>query len=366
MRKEGTEGRLIPSFGNAATPWPKESGERAAVLMSGGVDSASVALLLKNRGFAVTGLTMDISGKKQSARAAEVCRTLSIPHFYIDLSDVFRENVLEPFIKLYGEGVTPNPCCLCNETVKLGALVDIATEAWGRNFVFATGHYAKIERNGRGVFLAMADDIKKDQSYFLAGVRKDTIERLILPLGTFKSKELTRALAAAGGLSVSHEQESMDICFAERGDYRGMPGGNFKPGPIVDADGKVLGEHAGISAYTVGQRKGLGVQSGEPLYVAEIRAGSNTIVAAPRGALMKYDVSACNLNVLIEGALRRGAELQGKIRSQNQASPCIVTELSDRTAKVRFEKAQFAPTRGQRLVLYTKEGYVAAGGIITV
>jgi tRNA-specific 2-thiouridylase len=355
---------LVPSF-NAREPWNAEAKKKAAILMSGGVDSGVTAALIKKAGYSAAGVTMNFLGKNSSEKAEKICCALGIPHFSVNLGAQFHELVLTPFIESYRTGITPNPCSVCNESLKLGLLADIVTAAWGSDFMIATGHYAKRVDKAGGIFLARADERKKDQSYFLAGVRKEIIERLLLPLGKFKSKELTRAVASAAGLAVANEPESMDICFAEDGGYRKMLKGMSSSGPIVSLSGKVIGKHTGISSYTVGQRKGLGIASPRPLYVAEIRPESNTIVAAYKEHIMATHIRAVKVNALIESALKPGGSgLYGKIRSQSGLSRCKVEGRTEDSIAVVFDEPQFAPTCGQRLVLYTDEGYVAGGGII--
>lgn len=332
--------------------------------MSGGVDSSVAALLLQRRGFDVAGVTMRLFGGDDSAvrSAAEVCRALSIPHFSADISADFRRLVIAPFCGSYMRGETPNPCATCNERVKFGAVIDLMEQAWGGNFDIATGHYARIAREGGRAFLARAVYEKKDQSYFLSGIRGGLLERLHFPLGGLSGKAEVREIARAAALPVAERPESMEICFAA--DYRKIVGGESKPGPITDTRGKVLGTHGGLTGYTLGQRKGLGVAAPFPLFVVDIRTCDNTLVVAPRAEAFSKTVTAGCLNVLIDEELREGKTLYGKIRSQGEPQECQIIRINGGVT-VEFSEAVFAPAPGQRLALYTSGGLVAAGGVIT-
>lgn len=356
---------IQPTFENRPWPWPDGAARRALVLMSGGVDSSAVALMLLRKGWAVAGLTMEIFGDANSASdsAANVCRTLSIPHFSVRIEDEFRARVTAPFCRAYEIGKTPNPCADCNERVKFGLLPKIAERAWGGGFYIATGHYARIvERNGHE-YLARGANVKKDQSYFLSGVPREIIERALLPLGEISSKDSVRAIARDAGLPVADRPESMEICFAGEKDYRAVIDGPQTPGPITDRDGNVIGRHNGITGYTLGQRKGLGVSSTAPLFVTDIRPRDNTIVVAPRDAAFSDTVRATHVNLLAP-ELIGSADMFGKIRSQGEPSPCAVMSATEKELTVRFDEPMFAPAPGQRLVVYTKDGIVAAGGVI--
>lgn len=333
--------------------------------MSGGVDSSVAALLLLRRGFDVAGVTMGLfSGDDSAVRsAAEVCRALSIPHFSADISADFRRLVIEPFCGSYREGETPNPCAACNERVKFGAVIDLMEQAWGGGFDIATGHYARILREGDRAFLARAVYEKKDQSYFLSGIRGSLLGRLHFPLGWLSGKAEVREIAREAALPVAERPESMEICFAA--DYREIIGGENKPGPIVDTRGKVLGTHGGLTGYTLGQRKGLGIAAPSPLFVVDIRTGDNTLVVAPRAEAFSKTVTARCLNALIEEELTEGNILYGKIRSQGEPQECRIVRADGGGLSVEFSEAVFAPAPGQRLALYTSGGLVAAGGVIT-
>lgn len=359
--------KLRSSFEGENRPWHGDGGKRAVVLMSGGVDSSAAALILLKQGYEVAGLTMNISrrlGLSACKAASDVCRLLSIPHFFADIEDEFKRAVISPFCEAYRLGVTPNPCSDCNEKIKFGLLWDIAEREWGCDFEVATGHYArKISRNGRS-YLARARNTKKDQSYFMSGIRPDRVGRLRLPLGDFESKDDTRRLVREAKLPCSERPESMDICFAAEDDYRSILDCCHTPGLIKDTEGNIIGRHEGIAGYTVGQRKGLGIAAAHPLYVTEIRPSENTVVAAPRHAAFRSEVAAVNANILAPDLTAEGLGFRGKVRSQQEPQPCVLLLNSSGRISVRFDKPVFAPAPGQRLVLYTEDGIVAAGGVI--
>lgn len=336
--------------------------------MSGGVDSSVAALMLLRLGFSTAGVTMKLFGEENRAAldAAEVCRSLGIPHFTADLCEAFKNAVIAPFCAAYGAGETPNPCSACNELVKFGIIVDLLEKEWGDDFDVATGHYAKIIRRDGEAFLARAENKGKDQSYFLSGIRRELLPRLRFPLGELSGKEETRNIAREAGLPVAEKKDSMDICFAAEDDYRKIIGCQGEPGVIVDRSGKALGRHGGLAGYTVGQRKGLGLSSPRPMFVVEIRTSDNTLVVAPRNKAFTDIVSARAPNILIPGEIGKGKKLRAKIRSQGEPQSCDVILLDEETLSVCFAEPVFAPAAGQRLVLYTSDDRVAAGGIITL
>lgn len=354
---------LVPSFENLQFH-KSFTGKNVVVLMSGGVDSSAAALFFKRKGFAVAGVTMNISEDKSACEsAAKVCHALSIPHFYTDIADEFRACVSSPFCRSYLLGRTPNPCADCNEHIKFGLLWDIIEESFGSDPFISTGHYAKIIRRERGTYLARSSNKKKDQSYFMSGIKKERVAKMLLPLSDF-TKEETRALVRSEGLPVAERPESMEICFASEDDYRKIIETPSERGPITDTSGKVIGEHSGIANYTLGQRKGLGIAWSKPLFVTEIRPCDNTIVAAERDAAFSSTVRASGVNIIAPEFVKTGALLYGKIRSQGEPEECSVTYTEKGIIEAEFKKPVFAPAPGQRLVLYTDEGIVAAGGSI--
>ena len=347
--------------------------EAVAVMMSGGVDSSVTAAMLQRAGRDVVGVTMQIpSGLGPSCGGAELracCGTgasqiagqLAIPHYFIDVRDEFRRRVIEPFRDAYRNGRTPSPCIDCNTHIKFGVVMELVREALGIEQV-ATGHYARISADA----LCAATDKQKDQSYFLYGIQRADLPRVLFPLGG-QTKDRTRELAAEYGLDLVDRTESVELCFADQGDYRKALGEDpdAGPGDVLDLDGNVVGSHKGISQVTIGQRGGLGIAGGVPLYVVEIDPESNTVVLGGREAACRRDVHARGLNVLAPEALAGEGRFLGKIRSRLDAAPCAVTELGGDRITVEFDKPEHGVCPGQHLVLYTDDDQVVAGGTIT-
>ena len=368
--RRGESGR-VRSIGRIEGTKKAAAGRRVAVLMSGGVDSAASAVLLLRQGYDVIGLTMRIPDGNDSERdagpavegARSLARLLGIPHVALDVADEFRAFVTEPFRGFYASGRTPNPCSDCNARVKFGLLMDYAERELGSPLV-ATGHYARILKTGGECLLARADDRSRDQSYFLAGIPRERLDRILFPLGG-RSKDEARALAAEAGLPVATAADSMEICFAGQGDYRRVVSDlPHRPGPFVAEDGRVLGRHEGIPFYTVGQRKGLGLALPEPLYISRIDPETNEIVLVPRKKIFRECVEARDVNVLLPDAMDGVRSLTGKVRSQGEPLSCRVESFDGNTLRVVFDPPVFAPAPGQRLVLYDGDT-VAAGGVIT-
>lgn len=335
------------------------------VLMSGGVDSSLAAWLLKRDGWRVAGVTMDHLASPSSEGASLAARALAFPHYSVDLRKAFAQEIVEPFVRGYSEGITPNPCAECNGRFKFGLLWE-AIERFFGPVIVASGHYARVEDCGGEYFLARAADRAKDQSYFLASVRRERLPRLLLPLGGMTKAE-TRALALSVGLGEAKARESMEICFAGEGDYRPLLDRAVgTPGAIVDESGRLLGEHKGIGGYTVGQRKGLGVAAPEGLYVLRLDRRENRVVVGSRERVLRSLVRSHRVNVLIPGGMTTGSAVFAKLRSKGEPAPCVVTAYNEEEGRleVEFAEPQFAPTPGQCLVAYTGDGRVIAGGII--
>lgn len=341
-----------------------------AVLMSGGVDSSVTALLLKQAGWNVLGITMKIPMAEKcdyrrsccGMEAGYVARDLKIAHYYLDVREAFEKLVIEPFRKSYSEGKTPSPCVDCNTVFKFGLVWDFIEETFGIHHL-ATGHYARIVHSNEHTYLYRGEDHSRDQSYFLYGIPRHRLEYFHLPLGEL-SKDQVRKLAKDAKLPVARKQDSMELCFAGEGDYRNALNIAANKGPILDMTGNVIGEHDGIANFTIGQRKGIGIAAKAPLYVISINANENSITVGTMDEAARYDVNAAEINVLVPELLHPGESLYGKIRSQGEPTKCTVVESGECCMTVRFEKPQFAPTPGQRLVLYDSEGRVVAGGTI--
>lgn len=351
-----------------------------AVGLSGGVDSSLAAAILKESGYNVIGLTMKIwrgaykiqeglkhacfgPGEEEDIAACErLSAKLGIEYRVIDLSEEYEHFVIEYFKKEYLEGRTPNPCIVCNRELKFGFLVDRARSAGLVFDFFATGHYARKETRGGITFLKQAKDGAKDQSYFLYGLDSARLATILFPLGEM-TKEEVRSLARLHGLEVAEKPESQD--FVAGGDYAPLFE-NPAPvaGDIVDAKGAVLGTHRGLPFYTIGQRRGIGVNAGTtPLYVLALDAKNNRIIVGPNTGL--FSSGLISRNFRFQDAKMGAGAVQGlaKIRQNHKSVACSLS-MSDGGAKIEFEVAQRAVAPGQSVVLYSEEGLVVGGGII--
>lgn len=346
--------------------------------MSGGVDSSVAAALLKQQGYDVIGATMQIwpdSGTDRTGGccslsavedARRVADAVGIPHYVLNLQDEFRKYVIDDFVEEYRSGRTPNPCVRCNQFVKFEILLQRAMSL-GADMI-ATGHYARIEKDQDGGrwLLKRAGDPTKDQSYALYTMTQEQLSKTLFPLGD-TSKEQTRAMAAELGLAVADKPDSQEICFVPDNKYA-----NFlseaapelaSPGPILDTQGKVLGEHRGIAFYTIGQRKGLGIAVGKPMYVVEIDKTRNAVVLGDNSDLYRDELFAKSVNLVATQSLEGCVVVSAKIRYNMQDSPAEACPAGPGAIRVRFEKAQRAVTPGQSVVLYDGDT-VFGGGII--
>ena len=352
-----------------------------AVGMSGGVDSSLAAYLLKRDGYSVVGITMSIysgndiadknnghacygPGEENDIRLAkEVCDFIDIPHYIVDLKKEYKKTVLDYFTSEYMKGMTPNPCVRCNPMLKFGFMLDKAREI-GIDFdIFATGHYVRTEYsdNRHRYVLKKAIDENKDQSYFLYGLNSVQLKNIQFPLGGF-TKEEVRTLADQQNLPAKDEPESQD--FIEGGDYSGLfSEEQIKPGPLVDTDGRKLGEHRGIMYYTIGQRRGIGIAAPEPLYVLRIDAADNTIVVGSKNDLFSDTLIAGSVNYLSMDTLQQALKVKAKIRHNHKADDAWVRPMEDGRLKVVFDSPQLSITPGQAIVFYDVD-IVLGGGII--
>jgi tRNA-uridine 2-sulfurtransferase len=344
--------------------------KKVLVAMSGGVDSSLAALLLKEAGYTVTGVTMCLGIRQDGDRASccggdaiedarRVCGQLEIPHFVFDFADQMEELVISKFTSEYLNGRTPNPCVDCNRYLKFGSLLE---KARGLGFDFlATGHYARIEHAGNGWYLRRPEDKNKDQTYFLYPIKKNDLPRVLFPLGNL-SKADVRMLAKKAGLHVAQKAESQDICFVTKGSYRQFfeeRNLSAAAGNIVDKGGKVLGRHQGIIFYTIGQRSGLGISAKTPLYVLRFDARTNSVIVGNKEDLFASGLIAGDLNLLTD---QFPEEVEAKIRYRKKPASCTLTKEGGKL-KVIFKEAQESITPGQAVVFYAGDE-VLGGGVI--
>jgi tRNA-specific 2-thiouridylase len=350
--------------------------KKVYIAMSGGVDSAGAALLLQRQGYDVAGVTLRLhhcadrpglcGGSEELESAAQAARTLGIPHTVLDLCDLFRTEVMDHFVSEYRAGRTPNPCIDCNRAIKFGALLDWVLEQGGD--YLATGHYARVSQDpqtGRRLLLRGRDP-KKDQSYVLYQLTQRQLAHLLLPVGEYE-KPAIRQLAAERGLANAGKPDSEDICFVPDGDYMNFletyGGVRPVPGPFVDEGGRVLGRHRGLERYTTGQRKGLGVSAGTPVYVLRKDQAQNAVVLGPDSALFRRELVAGRVNWISVAEPGAPLRVTAKTRySQNEAA-ATVESLGNGEIHVTFDEPQRAITAGQAVVLYDGERIVGGGTI---
>lgn len=344
------------------------------VAMSGGVDSSVVAGLLKRDGYDVVGVTMQIWQESQrdprhagccSLGAVEdarrVAARLDIPHYVVNFKDQFRKAVIDEFIEEYSAGRTPNPCVTCNREVKFLELSEKAREL-GCDFL-ATGHYARIEQS-EGKYVLKRARSGKDQSYALYSLSQDQLSRTLFPLGDLKDKDETRRLAAEFGLSVALKPDSQEICFvSDAGGYREFLRKNrpqmFEPGDLVDTKGNAIGRHEGVAGFTVGQRRGLGVAAGKPLYVVSIHPGENKVVVGDKEELLETEV---RLHDVVWSAATPDdvpLRVQAKVRYNMEPRPATL-----HVDRVVFDEPVHAVTPGQIAVAYDGDTVMAGGTIV--
>lgn len=345
--------------------------ETIAVAMSGGVDSSVAAAVLKNQGYSLLGITMLTGGPDTAetiADAKKVCDRLGIEHRVVDISADFDRLVIDPFCSEYVKGRTPNPCVTCNRLIKFGLLLEEALRLGAARL--ATGHYIRLEQDpaSQRCLVKKGVDTTKDQSYVLYSLMQSQLARAILPLGNYHKKEI-RALAAEMDLPVADKPESQEICFIE-GDYRdflaerglALPG----PGPFLDMSGKVIGTHTGVTNYTIGQRRGLGIAHGVPLYVVAIDVKNNAVILGHNEDLQCQTFRADSCNFIPFDYLSEEIEVEVKIRYSARLAKATVIPLLPGTVEVRLEKAQRAVTPGQSVVFYRGDLLIGGGIIMSI
>lgn len=392
--------------------------KKVVVGMSGGVDSSVAAYLLKEQGYTVMGVTMQMwgdnvpsdcsnagaingedtasayistnngsntattyistdSGSVTAAAsgisvtsdavsdARRVAKELGIEHHVIDFRNEFKQNVIDYFVDEYKNGRTPNPCVVCNRKVKWEALLKWG-EAYGADYV-ATGHYARITKLDNGRYAVRnCVSAKKDQTYALYNLTQEQLARTLMPLGEY-SKDEIRNIAAKLGIAVSDKPDSMEICFIPDNDYAGYikntAGYEYSPGNFIDTKGNVIGRHKGIIHYTVGQRKGLGISMGRPVFVTQINPDTNEVVIGDDSDVFSSKLCADRINLMGISAIEDGMRATAKIRYSHNGAACTLKMLDKDLLECTFDKPQRAVTPGQALVLYQND-YVIGGGTI--
>ena len=349
--------------------------------MSGGVDSSVAACLLKEQGYDVIGVTMQIWQEENPEEVEEnggccglsavddarrVAWSLGIPYYVMNFRKEFKESVMDYFVDEYLHGHTPNPCIACNRHVKWEALLARSMEI-GADYI-ATGHYARVMQlpNGRYT-IQNSVTAAKDQTYALYNLTQEQLSRTLMPIGAYTKEEI-RQMAEDQGLEVAKKKDSMEICFIPDNDYAGfiertvenVPG----PGNFVDKDGNILGRHKGITHYTVGQRKGLNLALGRPVFVTEIRPETGEVVIGDNEDVFSDYLVCGNVNwMAVDGLHGEEKTVMAKIRYSHKGAPCVIRELEDGRVECRFETPQRAITPGQAVVFYEND-YVFGGGTI--
>jgi tRNA-specific 2-thiouridylase len=345
-----------------------------AVAMSGGVDSSLAAALLAKKGYRVIGLTMRLfcyegidnekncCSLKSIEAARQTAQRFGFPHYVVDCEPEFKSSVIDYFIEQYRQGRTPNPCVACNQKIKFGLLLDKA-KGLGCDLI-ATGHYARIKKIQGQPVLARGKDLKKDQSYFLWTLNRQQLGSVIFPLGGL-DKQKVRELATGYGLESAKRPESQEICFIPEGKYSEFmkKAIGSKPGPIVNNQGKVLGQHQGIANYTIGQRGGLGIALGRPQYVVSIDAALNKITVGEDTELMTGKLLASDVNWIVPRP-KKAVKAVVKIRHQHAGAEAEIKALEGQRAEVVFKNPQRAVTTGQSVVFYRGD-LVLGGGVIS-
>ncbi len=352
---------------------------RVVIGMSGGVDSSAAAALLLEQGYDVVGITLKLwpqdcvsraedkcCGPQAVTDARSVCHKLGIPYYLIDEADAFQKQVISYFAEEYKAGRTPNPCVMCNEKLKFGALIDRARQLGGD--YIATGHFARLEKRDDGrILLKKGCDPRKDQSYFLFSLRQNQLAHSMFPLGSL-TKQDTRQVARECQLKTADKEESMEICFVPDKDY-----GKFLStaglvekhrGKIVDLAGNVLGYHDGIEFYTIGQRKGLGLSTPKPIYVIELDASRNRVVVGDDSALDRTEFTVRNCNWIPFDDPPGEIQASAKIRYNHPGTPATIHPMPGGQAKVTLHTPQRAVTPGQACVFYDGDLVVGGGWIV--
>lgn len=351
--------------------------------MSGGVDSSVSAILLQKQGYEVVGMTMKLWDNESSCSncslssaemdAKKVCEKLGIKHYIVDLKKEFEEHVIKDFIDKYVDAKTPNPCVECNKYLKFGAMYEKAKEL-GIEYI-ATGHYAKIEfsKEYKKYVLKKSSSQKKDQSYVLYNISKEILPHVIFPLEGFENKDNIRKIALDNGLEIAQKPDSQEICFIPDNNYMRFLNEKMddkqrkdviKSGEIIDTEGKIREKHNGIIKYTIGQRKGLGIQNPTPLYVIKLDKKKNQVVVGNKEDTYSNIAYVEDVNLLLFDKLEDGFKCKAKIRYSSKEANCTVYNETNSKLRVIFDEKQMAITPGQSIVFYIDDIVVGGGKIV--
>ncbi len=348
--------------------------------MSGGVDSSVAAYLLKKQGYNVIGITMQIWQQEDTCTiereggccglsavedARRVAHQLDIPYYVMNFREEFQKNVIDYFVDEYRAGRTPNPCIACNRYVKWESMLQKSL-AIGADYI-ATGHYARIARLASGRFaVCRSGSLKKDQTYALYNLTQEQLKHTLFPVGEYEKTQI-REIAEEAGLKVAHKPDSQEICFVPDGDYASFiereTGQREEPGDFVSIDGKVLGKHKGISHYTVGQRKGLGISFGEPIFVVELRPETNEVVLGKNNDVFTSHLTANMVNCMAVDHFFEGQEVIAKIRYNHEGTPAVISSVGEDSFDLTFPEPVRAVTPGQAVVLYDEKNVLGGGTI---
>ncbi len=350
--------------------------KKVVIGLSGGVDSAVAAYLLKEQGYEVIGIMLNLSQNDEVyllqeggccslssvLDARKVAELLDIPFYVLNYKDIFKEKIVDYFVKDYLEGNTPNPCVECNRHIKFGKFLKSA-KTLGADYI-ATGHYANVRKVNDKYVLEKGLDKKKDQTYMLYTLTQNQLKHILMPCGSY-TKDQVREIAKKIGMDIHNKKDSEEICFVPDGNH-----GNFisniakvSEGNFIDKNGKVLGKHKGIVYYTIGQRKGLNISLGKPGYVIEIRANTNEVVIGDESDILFKNAIIDNVNIISGEKLKDGYKVQAKIRYQVNVYDAKVFNIEENKLKIVFDNPQRAITKGQSLVFYDGD-ILLGGGII--